>query len=195
MNNPKIMMAILSGVFALAVQGWGQTVYDVTVKGTTQTTNDAGAIVTAKVTNKSLIQDAITVSGTTNSAKSFAVVYVQSASTDPGAQGDFIEVVNTTDGTAIYTNVQFMYNSPFPAALTNADGSQIVIGAQVIPLPLAGSGDALGGATITERVLPKKVLIRGSYNYTALRSPTAIANNEVLVSSGTFSASKLFTIK
>lgn len=188
-------MAVLSGMVALATQSWGQTIYDVTFKGTSQTTNDSGAIVTTKISNKNFIQDAISATGTTNSSKSFALVYVQNASTDPSAQGDFIEVVNTTDGTAIYTNLQFMYNSPFPAALVNGDGSEVVIGAQVIPLPLAGSGDSLGGATINERILPKKVLIRGSYNYTALRAPGAVANDEVQVCNGTFTASKIFTLK
>src|ERR1700743_334333 len=195
MKNQKILLAVLSGMVAFAIQGRGQTVYNVTIKGTSQTTNDAGAIVTTKISNQSFIHDAVTATGNTNSSKSLALVYVQGASTDPSVQGDFIEVVNTSDGTAIYTNLQFMYNSPFPAALINADGSQVVIGAQVIPLPLAGSGDSLGGATINERILPKKVLIRGSYNYAALRSPGAVVNNEVQVCNGTFSASKIFTVK
>jgi hypothetical protein len=196
MKNSKIMMAILSGMIAFAIQGWGQTVYQVTIKGTSQTTNDSGAIVTTKISNKSFIQDALTATGSTNSSSSsLAVVYVQGASTDPSVPGDFIEVVNTTNGAPIYTNLLLLYNSPFPAALTNADGSQVVIGAQVVPLPLAGSGDSLGGATINERILPKKVVIRGTYNYTSLRSPTAVANDEVLVCSGTFSVSKIFTIK
>ncbi|HEY2081888.1 MAG TPA: hypothetical protein VGI88_03820 [Verrucomicrobiae bacterium] len=196
MTTPKFLLAILSGVLAFAIQGHGQTIYNVTIKGSCQTTNDAGAIVSQKITNKSFIQDAITASGTTNSStSSLAVVYVQAASTDPSAQGDFIEVINTTNGTPVYTNLQFMYNSPFPAALTNAAGSQIVIGAQVIPQPLAGSGDSLGGATIDVRNLPKKTLINGTYNYTALRSPTGTANDEVLVCHGSFSVNKIFTIK
>ncbi|HWD91635.1 MAG TPA: hypothetical protein VG938_04715 [Verrucomicrobiae bacterium] len=195
MKNSKILIAVLSGVVAFAFQGWGQTIYQVTVKGTSLTTNDSGAIVTTKVSNNTFIQDAVKATGTTNSAKSLALVYVQGASTDPGVQGDFIEVVNTTNGSPVYTNLQFMYNSPFPAALTNADGSQVVIGAEVIPLPLAGSGDSLGGAAINERILSKKVVIRGTYNYTALRSPTATANDEVLVCSGTFNVGKIFTIK
>jgi hypothetical protein len=199
MTTPKFILAILSGVLAFAIQGHGQTIYNVTIKGTCQTTNDAGAIVTQKITNKSFIQDAVTVTSTTNSTNSstssLAVVYVQAASTDPGAQGDFIEVINTTNGTPIYTNLQFMYNSPFPAALTNADGSQIVIGAQVLPQPLAGSGDSLGGATIDVRYLRKKTVINGTYDYTALRSPTGTANDEVLVCHGSFSVNKIFTIK
>jgi hypothetical protein len=196
MKNSKIMAAILTGVLAFATLGHGQTVYQVNIKGTCLTTNDAGAIVSTKIDNQSFIHDAVTATGVTNSSKnSLSLVYVQSASTDPSAQGDFIEVVNTTNGTPIYTNLQFMYNSPFPAALTNAAGTEIVISAQVIPLPLAGSGDSLGGATITERILPKKVLIKGTYNYSSLRSPTGSANDQVQACSGSFSVNKIFTVK
>jgi hypothetical protein len=199
MTKSKFILAILSGVLAFAVQGHGQTIFDVTIKGRSQTTDETGAIITKKVTNRSFIQDAVAattpVGATNSSTSSLAVVYVQGASTDPSAQGDFIEVINTTNGTPVYTNLQFMYNSPFPPALTNASGTEIVIGAQVIPQPLAGSGDSLGGATINERITPKKVLIRGTYNYTALRSPTATANDEVLICNGSFSVNKIFTIK
>lgn len=192
MKNPKLMVAICSGLLALAFQTQGQTVYQLTFKGVCQSADGSGNIVSTKISNKTLVQDAVTATGTTNSA--LDAVYVQGASTDPGAPGDFIEVVDKTTGTAVYTNLQFMYGGSFPPAITNADGSMIVIGAQVIPLPLAGSGDSLGGATITERFLKKKTLIRGTFNYTQLRSPGSPTNDTVRACSGSFSVNKIFTL-
>lgn len=194
MKNSKIMMAILTGLLAVAVQGFGQNVFQVTFKGTCVTTNGDGEIVSTKLDNKALIQDAVTATGATNSSK-LAVVYVQNASSDPATPGDFIEVVNTTDGTSVYTNLLFLYNSPFPPALISADQTRFAIGAQVVPLPLAGSGDALGGATINGRVLPKKTVISGSFDYTSLRSPSASANDIVKICSGSFNVGKPFAPK
>ena len=194
MKNSKITLAILSGLLALAVQGYGQNVFEVKIKGTCLTTNDAGNIVSLKLDNKSLIQDAVTATGATNSSN-LTVVYVQNASTDPGTPGDFIEVVNTSTGAPIYTNLQFMYNGSFPPALVSADQSVFVAGAQVIPQPLAGSGDALGGATIEARTSPKKTLIKGTFNYTSLRSPGASFNDTVKACSGSFSVNKAFVAK
>src|SRR6185312_6227602 len=161
MKNPKIMMAILAGVVALTVQGYGQSMFQVKFKGTAQTTNDSGNIVSTKLNNDTFIRDAVTATGATNSS-GLQVVYVQNASTDPSVPGDFIEVVDNS-GTSVYTNLIFLYTSLNPA-LTNADGTQVVIGAQVIPLPLAGSGESLGGATINERFMTKKTIIQGSFN-------------------------------
>lgn len=192
MKNSKVMMAILSGALAFAVHASGQTVYQLNFKGICQTTNDAGEIISQRINNKTLIQDAMTATGATN-ATALAAVYVQDAGQDPSAPGDFIEVVDTSTGTSIYTNLQFMYGGPFPPALTNAAQNALVAPAQVIPLPLAGSGDALGGATINERVLPKKVLIKGSFNYAMLRSPASTSNDVVRACSGTFSVNKIFT--
>lgn len=194
MKNSKIMMAILSGLLAIAAQSFGQNVFQVTFKGTSTTTNENGDLVSTKLDNKALIQDAVTATGATNSSN-LAVVYVQSASSDPSTPGDFIEVVNTTDGTPVYTNLLFLYNSPFPPALVSADQTRFAIGAQVVPLPLAGSGDALGGATINGRVLPKKTVISGSFNYTSLRSPTNSFNDIVKICNGTFNVSKPFAPK
>jgi len=194
MRNSKITMVILPGLLALAVHGYGQNVFQVTFKGTCLTTNDAGGIVSQKMDNKSLIQDAVTATGATNSS-GLTLVYVQNASADPGTPGDFIEVVNSSNGVPVYTNLLFLYGGSFPPALISADQSQFVAGAQVVPLPLAGSGDALGGTTINARALPKKTLIKGSFNYTTLRSPLSTSNDIVKACSGTFSANKPFTPK
>jgi hypothetical protein len=195
MKNLKITMAILSGLLTLAIQSYGQNnVFNMTIKGTCQTTNDAGDIVSTKLTNKTLIQDAVTATGATNSF-SLALVYVQNASTDPGTPGDFIEVVNTSTGGAVYTNLQFMYNGAFPPALISADQTRFVAGAQVIPLPLAGAGDSLGGATINARAMPKKIVITGSFNFTSLRSPLSSSNDIVRVCNGTFNVGKPFVAK
>jgi len=194
MKNSKIMLAILTGLLAIACQGVAQTAYHVTFTGTCVTTNGNGDIVSSKLNNKDFIQDALTATGLTNSSH-LAVVYVQNASTDPATPGDFIEVVDTADGTSVYTNLLFLYNSPFPAALVNGDGSRFAMGAQVVPLPLAGSGDTLGGASIIGRVLPKKTVIRGTFNYTSLRSPTATSNDEVKICSGSFDVGKPFVPK
>jgi hypothetical protein len=193
MKTPKILMPILSGLLAFAIQGRGQNVFELTFKGTATTTNDAGSIVSTKVNNKTLIQDAATQRGITN-ASTLDVVYVQSASTDPSTTGDFVEVITKANGTPVYTNLQFMYGGSFPPALTNAAGNQVVIGAQVIPLPLA-IGDSLGGATINERFLPKKTIITGSFNYTVLRSPGSTNNDTVTAVSGSFTVGKTFIAK
>jgi hypothetical protein len=195
MKHLKITMAILSGLLTVAVQSHGQnTVFNMTIKGTCQTTNDAGDIVSTKLNNKTLIQDAVTATGATNSS-SLALVYVQSASTDPGTPGDFVEVVNSSTGLPVYTNLQFMYNGAFPPALLSADQTRFVAGAQVIPQPLAGFGDSLGGATINARAMPKKTLISGSFNYTSLRSPLSTSNDIVRVCNGTFNVGKPFVPK
>src|ERR1700759_1727832 len=130
MKNLKVTAAVLSGIITLAIQSHGQNVFNVTIKGTSQTTNDAGEIVSTKLTDKTFIQDAVTARGLTNSS-SLDLVYVQSASTDPGPPGDFIEVVNSATGQSIYTNLQFMYNGAFPPALQSADQTRFVAGAQV----------------------------------------------------------------
>lgn len=192
MKNLKVMMALCAGLLAFAVQGNGQTLYQLTFKAVSQTTNASGQIVSTKITNKSLVEDAVTATGNTNSLQA---VYVQGASSDPSVPGDFVEVVNSASGTPVYTNLLFLYGSPFPPALTNAAGDTIVAGAQVIPLPLGGSGDSLGGATINERITPKKVTIKGSFNYTVLRSPSSTSNDTVRVYDGTFTVSKPFVPK
>jgi hypothetical protein len=192
MKNSIFVAAIISGLFAFAIGADGQAVFQMTFKATAQSTNGDGNIVSQKVNNTTLIQDALTATGNTNSTKSFSLVYVQSASTDPSTPGDFVEVVDNA-GTPVYTNLQFMYDGSFPPALTNATGDQVLIGAQVIPLPLA-VGDSLGGATINEKTLKNgKTMINGSFNYTSLRSPGSSVNDQVNVVNGTFSANKLFT--
>jgi len=175
-------------------QGFGQNVFQVTFKGTCVTTNENGDIVSTKLDNKALVQDAATATGATNSSD-LAVVYVQNASADPATPGDFIEVVNSTSGVPVYTNLLFLYNSPFPPALISADQTRFAIGAQVIPLPLGGSGDSLGGATINGRLLPKKTVISGSFNYTSLRSPLSTSNDVVRICSGSFNVGKPFVPK
>ena len=194
MKNSKFTMVILAGLLTLAVQGYGQNVFQLTIKGTSQTTNDAGAIVSTKLSSKTFVDDAVTATGATNASK-LTLVYVQNASSDTNTVGDFIEVVNSSNGVPVYTNLQFMYNGAFPPALISADQSQFVAGAQVIPLPLAGGGDSLGGATINARALPKKTLISGSFNYTSLRSPGSAFNDVVRVYSGTFNVGKPFVAK
>jgi len=191
MKNSKIMMAILTGLLALASQSFAQTAYNVTFTGTCVTTNGNGDIVSTKLNNKDFIQDAVTATGNTNKLE---VVYVQNASSDPSTPGDFVEVWDKA-GTPVYTNLLFLYNSPFPAQLINGDGSRFAMGAQIVPLPLAGSGDTLGGASIEGRVLPKKTVIRGTFNYTSLRSPTATANDEVKICNGSFNIGKPFVPK
>lgn len=187
-------MAILSGLLALATQGFGQNTFQVTFKGTSVTTNANGDLVSTKLDNKAFIQDAVTATGATNSSN-LAVVYVQSASSDPATPGDFVEVVNTTDGTSVYTNLLFLYNSPFPPLLSSADQTRFAAGAQVVPLPLGGTGDTLGGATINGRILPKKTVISGTFNYTSLRSPLSTSNDIVKICSGSFNVGKPFAPK
>jgi hypothetical protein len=193
MKNSKIMIVILSGLLAVAAQSFGQNVFQVTFKGTCVTTNENSDIISTKLDNKALIQDALTGTAATNSS-GLSVVYVQNASTDPATPGDFIEVVDT-NGLPVYTNLLFLYNSPFPPALISADQTRFAIGAQVVPLPLGGSGDALGGATINGRVMPKKTVISGSFNYTSLRSPSSTSNDVVRICSGTFNVGKPFVPK
>src|SRR3954452_13921687 len=113
MKNLKITMVILSGLCALAVQGYGQNVFQVTFKGTCVTTNDAGDIVSTKLDNKALIQDAGTATGAANSS-GLTVVYVQYASTDPSVPGDYVEVVNSSNGVPVYCTVKFTYSGSFP---------------------------------------------------------------------------------
>jgi hypothetical protein len=192
MKNPKTLAVIFSGLLAFGIQGSAQTMFQVTFKGTIQTTNGAGAIVSQKLSDQNYVQDAITALGTTNSGKNsgLTLVYVQNASTDPGITGDFIEVIEGTNNTPVYTNLLFLYGASFPPALTNSAGSAYVAGAGVVPLPLAGSGDSLGGATINERTMTKKILINGSFNYTSLRSAGSTNNDAVRFYSGTFNVGK-----
>lgn len=188
MKYSTMLIAITTGLLAVAIQAPAQTMYQVTFKGTIVTTNANGDIISQKLSNKNFLQDAQTAAHATNGT----LVYVQNASTDPTATGDFIEVINSTNDTPVYTNLQFMYGgSSFPPALTNSGGTQIAIGAQVIPLPLAGSGSTLGGATINERVFPNgKTMINGTFNYTSLRSAGSDVNDASRFYSGSFNVGK-----
>jgi hypothetical protein len=194
MKNSKITMVILSGLLAFAAQGFGQNVFQVTIKGTCLTTNVDGAIVSTKLTNKSFIQDYATATGATNTSH-VSLVYVQNASTDPGAPGDFIEVADNNTGALVYTNLLFVYGGAFPPLLVSGDQTQFAAGAGVVPLPLAGGGDSLGWATINGRVMPKKTVITGSFNYSTLRSPSSTSNDVVEACSGTFNVGKPFNPK
>lgn len=206
MKNPKILAVCFSGLFAFGIQAFGQqTVYQVTFKGTIQTTNANGDVVSQKLNNQSYIQDALAALGGTISASAEAVpeqssktnkttppsltlVYVQNASTDPSVTGDFVEVVNGTNNAPVYTNLLFLYGGSFTPALTNGSGTAYVAGAQVLPLPLAGSGQTLGGATINERTMARKTLISGSFNYTSLLSPGP--TNDIRIYSGSFNVGR-----
>lgn len=192
---------MFSGLFTFGIQGFAQTMYQVTFKGSIQTTNDNGDIVSQRLNNQSYIQDALIALDLTNrtstagsktnktAPSSFNLVYVQNASTDPSVTGDFVEVVSGASNAPVYTNVLFLYGGGFPPALTNSSGTAYVAGAQVLPLPLAGSGQTLGGATINERTMKSKTLISGSFNYTSLMSP-GTANDTVRIYSGSFNVGK-----
>jgi len=190
MKNSKIPILIACGLLALTIQSRGQsTTFQVTFKGNIVTTNANGNIISQKLSNRSFIQDAQTATGATNSS-SFKLVYVQNASTDPSAPADFVEVIGGTNETPVYTNLQFMYSgSSFPPALTNSAQTQIAIGAGIIPQPLA-TGDSLGWATINERIMTKKTVINGSFNFTSLRSAGSNFNDTVRIYSGSFNVGK-----
>lgn len=183
----------MCGLFALTIQSRAQitpTFYQVTFKGNIITTNANGDIVTQKLSNKSFIQDAqAAIPGATN-ANSLSLVYVQNASSDPSVPADFVEVLGGTNNTPVYTNLQFMYGGNFPQPLTNSSGTQIAIGAGIIPQPAVIS-DSLGWATINERIMTKKNVIMGSFNYTSLLSPGT--NSTMRLYSGTFNVGKQLT--
>lgn len=189
MKNAKTLAAVISGLLALAIQGQAETMFQVTIKGTVQTTNGSGEIVSQKLNNKAYIQDAATALGSSN-LNSLNLVYVQNASSDPTATGDFLEVITGTNDTPVYTNLQFMYGGIFPPPVTNSSGMMYVAGAMVLPLPLAGSGDTLGGATIDARTIAKKPMIMGTFNYVSLRSPSATSNDVVRIYSGSFNVGR-----
>jgi len=190
MKNSKVPISIACGLLALTIQTraqTSQTTYQVTFKGTIVTTNANGDIVSTKLSNRSFIQDAqAAIPGATN-ANSLSLVYVQNASSDPSAPGDFVEVIGGTNDTPIYTNLQFMYGGNFPQPLTNSSGTQIAIGAGIIPQPAVIS-DSLGWATINERTMTKRNVIMGSFNFTSLMSPGT--NSSMRLYSGTFNVGK-----
>ena len=198
MKIKKIAVVIFSGLLALAIQGQAQTVFQVTFKGTVQTTNSNGDVVSQKLNNQMYLNDAVaggtnhvTAARESNPTADLSLVYVQSASADPSASGDYIEVIEGTNNSPIYTNLLFLYGGSFLPALTNSSGTAYVAGAQVVPLPLAGSGEAMGGATINERTIKNgRVAISGSFNYTSLRSPGSTANDAIRVFTGTFNVGK-----
>lgn len=208
MKNQKIPLVVFSGLLALAIQGQAQTVFQVTFKGSVQTTNSNGDIVSQKLNNQTYLNDAATALGlnistngtgtnvtkTSNSKNnvSLTLVYVQGASKDPSASGDYVEVLEGTNNTPVYTNLLFLYNGNFPPALTNSSGTAYVAGALVIPFPLA-MGDSLGGATINEKMMKNnKVMIGGSFNYTSLRSPASSVSDTdtIRIFNGTFTVGK-----
>lgn len=205
MKMKKIAVVIFSGLLTLAIQGQAQTVFQVTFKGTLQTTNSNGDIVSQRLNNQTYLNDAATALGlgtstnavamtksnSRNPAANLSLVYVQNASTDPSASGDYIEVLEGTNNAPVYTNLLFLYGGDFLPALTNSSGTAYVAGAQVVPLPLAGSGQTMGGATINERTIKNgRIAISGSFNYTSLRSPGSAENDAIRVFSGTFSVGK-----
>jgi hypothetical protein len=192
MKNPKSSLIIFSALLAVAISGRGQTVFQVSFRGTSETTNaDSGAIVSRPINNQSLVRDAMAATGIISNAAPLTVAYVQNASSDPGAPGDFIEVINKTNGATVYTNLQFMYGAGFGTVLTNADGSRLVTSAEVFPLPLA-SGNSLGTATINVHNTAKRTSIMGSFNYTVLLTPTNTPTVNVI--SGTFNVGKQIAV-
>lgn len=190
MKNPKSCIIILSTLLAIATSGRAQSVFQVSFRGTSETTNaSSGAIVSRPINNKSLVRDAMEATGISNAAP-LLVVYVLGGSTDPSVPADFIEVINKTNGAPVYTNLQFSYGGSFGPVLTNADGSQFVASAEIFPLPLA-SGNPLGTASIKVRNSSKKTIIMGSFNYTVLK--TATNTPTVNIISGTFNVSRQIT--
>ena len=208
MKDKQLLVGIFSGLLALAIQAQAQTVFQVNFKGTLQTTNSNGDIVSQKLSNQTYLNDAATALGlnistngtgtngvtkgnSKNPAASLSLVYVQNASSDPSASGDYIEVLEGTNNTTVYTNLLLLYGGDFIPALTNSSGTAYVAGALVIPIPLAGSGQSMGGATINEKTMKNgKVSIGGSFNYTALRSANSTSNDVVREYNGTFTLGK-----
>ena len=197
MKSKQLLVAVFSGLLAVVIQGQAQTVFQVTFRGTLQTTNGNGDIVSQRLSNQTYVNDAMTALRITNSTASsnkgpsLTLVYVQNASTDPSASGDYIEVLEGTNNTPVYTNLLLLYGGSFPPALTNSSGTAYVAEAQVVPLPLAGSGTSLGGATINEKSMKNgKVMINGDFDYESLRSAGSDFNDTIRVYNGTFNVGK-----
>lgn len=189
MKNSKTCLLLLSAPLVLTLQAHAQSVFQVNFRGTSETTNASGAIISQPVNDRTLVENAIEATGISNSVPLLAV-YVMGGSTDLSVPADFIEVINKTNGTPVYTNLQFSYGGSFGPVLTNADGSQFVASAQVYPLPLA-TGTPLGTATINVRNTTKKTIIMGSFNYAVMKSPTNTATVNIVT--GTFNVSRQIT--
>lgn len=151
----KLFVGTMLGLLVFSIQVRAQNIYQVQFRGTAQTTNDAGDIVARPINNNTLIQDAATKTGATNT-QSLQLVYHINGTENSGTFGDTIEVLNTSTHTTIYTNFSFFSGSTFGQQLVNTDETQAVRLCDVFtPQATSLSGEDEGTALINQRAIMK----------------------------------------
>lgn len=187
----KLFVATLLGLLVFSTQARAQTEYGVAFRGTAQTTDAAGNIVSHPINNTTLLQDAANGIGATNT-QSLLLVYHVNAGENSGQIGDNIETINTTNGQTVYTNFSFFSGGSFGPAIYNADQTQAARLCDVFtPQSVALSGEDLGTALINERLIGKngvvkKTIISGTVLYHVVPQGT---NNETICNA-TFTVNK-----
>jgi len=91
MKNSKFTMVSSRGCSLWQFRGMGKTYCTTDNQGHESTTNDAGAIVSTKLSSKHSLTTPSRQPGATKASK-LTLVYVQNASSDTNTVGDFIEV-------------------------------------------------------------------------------------------------------
>lgn len=183
MKSSKLFVVLL-GLAAVSLQAQVPDTFQIIFKGTCQTTNDSGQIVSQPVNNQTLIQRAVDQTGVPNSRLSLVYKF------DLTSNADVIGVAGT-NGTLIYTN--FVFLAPFDS-VTNADQTQFVRVADLFTdESLNITDEDVGHALITERLMlnshsgtVKKTLLTGSMIYFM----TANGTNGERCCSATFNATK-----
>jgi len=164
MNLTKMAFTTAIGLLSLTIQAQAQNLYHINFKGTCQTTNEAGQIVSTQINNKTLIQEAAAFAGETN-VTSLTLVY----HFDAVDNGDLITTINT-NGVAIYTNLALL----IPEQITNGDETQFARCVHIFTREsLAAGPEHVGHGQVNGRLLRNgKSIVQGSLLYCELPSPS-----------------------
>lgn len=157
--------ALRAGVLLLtclfmALSASAQTEFQLTLKAMAYQTNAAGKIVTSRIINKNVLQQAAQSAGLTNfNLKNLALVYHLQGSTF----GDTIDVVSTTNGAVVSTPFGLFFGQDATlgrTALTNGQNTEVI---QIDYVYTPQNTHSMGAAFVTKK-LPTRAHAIPSYS-------------------------------
>jgi hypothetical protein len=123
MNTRALRAGVLIACLVSGFSTLAQTEFQISLKGTAYQTNSNGKIVSSRVNNQTLIDQAAAANGVSN--KSLLLVYHIQGSTF----GDTIDVVNASNGSVVSTPLGLYFGQDVTlgrTALTNANNTQVI---------------------------------------------------------------------
>jgi hypothetical protein len=174
MKSAKLLVASLTGLLLVTVQGQAQGLFHVTVKGSRYTADDGGNMITSPLNNQVYVQEAADALGRTN-LTGLTLAYHLAGN----EFGDQIVTVDT-NGAPVFTNVALL----FPVGVSNA--TQFAQSAEVFTAQsLASSNEEISRSIVLGRVTGKKVMINGTLQYDGTNT-----NGAPVIYNGTFTVGK-----